>query len=408
MKLLLSTLKSLPVQLVLSILAAFLLGSQLDHGIVTLFYTASSCFIDLLLFILPFMVFSLIYLAISSSKQKSLQLLLLILVGVFVSNIAALFVAYYTSLWSLDFIGISGISELFSSAKASITPLFRTDFPTLLSSDKAMLLAVTLGLIAGNLRDTSRIKNKMQSAVSSLQRLINFLLNKFFIPLLPLYVFGFCLKLSYEESLQQLFSSYGKVFILSMLLVASYILLLYFLGAGMNFRQMLRHLRTMSPAGLTGFSTMSSAATMPVTIKCTDETTGDAGFTRLVIPTTANIHMLGDDLTIVMTAMTLLAMFGMPAPDLMHFAIFASAFSVAKLSCVGVPGASVLVILPVLQNYLQFSPEMITVLTTIYILQDSFGTAANVMGNGAFALILQRLTNRRPARLEPSTPNQKF
>jgi Na+/H+-dicarboxylate symporter len=214
-------------------------------------------------------------------------------------------------------------------------------------------------------------------------------LNRVFIPLLPIYVFGFCLKLSYDASLQQLFTAYGKVFLLSMLLVVGYISFLYFCASG---DRALGNIKRMMPAGLTGFSTMSSAATMPVTISCSEATTKDPEMTRLVIPTTANIHMLGDDLTIVMTAMTLLTMFGMPLPDFATFCLFASAFCVAKLSCVGVPGASVLVVLPVLQNYLHFSPEMITLLTTIYILQDSFGTAANVMGNGAFVLLLQRLS----------------
>ena len=178
-----------------------------------------------------------------------------------------------------------------------------------------------------------------------------------------------------------------------MLLVAAYLFMLYFIGSAGNLRTTFINIKKMLPAGLTGFSTMSSVATMPVTLKCTKETTQDAQLTDVVIPTTANIHMLGDDLSIVMTAMALLTMFGFAPPDLIAFSLFAAAFCVAKLFCVGIPGASVLVILPVLQNSLNFTPEMITVLTTIYILQDPFGTAANVMGNGAFALIVKRLFN---------------
>jgi len=174
-------------------------------------------------------------------------------------------------------------------------------------------------------------------------------------------------------------------------LVVSYIAILYLIGAKGKVLQAVSNVQSMLPAGLTGFSTMSSAATMPVTLQCTEETTKDRNFTDLIIPTTANIHMLGDDLTIVITAMTLLSLFGMPWPDYSTFIFFAFAFSIAKLSCVGVPGASVLVVLPVLQQYLDFNPAMISILTTIYVLQDPFGTAANVMGNGAFAVIIQRI-----------------
>ena len=158
----------------------------------------------------------------------------------------------------------------------------------------------------------------------------------------------------------------------------------------------------MMPAGLTGFSTMSSAATMPVTLACVEKTTKDRQFTNLLIPATTNIHMLGDDLTLMITSMTLLSVFGIPWPDLVHFLPFALAFSLAKLSCVGIPGASVLVILPVLQSYLGFTPEMISVVTTIYVLQDPFGTCANVMGNGAFALLIHRLVKR------PETSDASF
>lgn len=383
--------RSLPIQLILSILAAFVVGRSVDLEVVRLFYTASNCFIDLLLFILPFMVFSLIYLATTPTQQKSVFLLLFIFLGVFLSNFTALTVAYLFSSWTLPLVGVSAQFSSFATTSAPVTSLIDWHLPALISTDKAMLMAVILGTC----RNYLSFKAKLDQTVTRLSNAINFLLNRLFIPMLPLYVFGFCVKLSYEEALPQLFSSYGKVFLLSMLLVAGYLLLLYFCGSGGNWRKTLRALRTMLPAGLTGFSTMSSAATMPVTIACTEKNTNDPDLTRLVIPSTSNIHMLGDDLTIVMTAMTLLTMFGYPMPDVATFAAFASAFCVAKLSCVGVPGASVLVVLPVLQTSLGFSPEMITVLTTIYILQDSFGTAANVLGNGAFTLIVQRLVKFR-------------
>lgn len=392
-------LKSLPIQLILSIFAAFTLGSSLSKDVVALFYTASACFIDLLLFVLPYMVFSLIFLAISKQQAKSLQVLLFIFVAVFLSNFTALFTAYFFSSLTLPAIGVTGSSDFFTNCRSSIVPLVQWHLPTLLSSDKAMILAVILGLLWSRMSEKMGLKAILHRAISQLSAVITFMLNKIFIPLLPLYVFGFCLKLSYDQALTYLFTSYGKVFVCSMLLVSGYMLILYFLAAGGNVKSMVSHLKAMTPAGLTAFSTMSSAATMPITLQCTEKTTEDRDFTSLIIPTTSNIHMLGDDLTIVMTAMALLTMFGHPTPDLMSFTLFAAAFCVAKLSCVGVPGASVLVILPVLQNYLQFSPEMITVLTTIYILQDSFGTTANVMGNGAFALLIQRALGRRRAQL---------
>ncbi len=391
--------KSLPTQLILSIVAAFILGGIWDISVVTWFYTGSSCFIELLLFILPFMVFSFIFLAITRIKHKSLQLIAVIFLGVFLSNSLALFTAYSFSSLILPSLGIAYTPELFTKFSSPIEPLFKLHLPALLSTDKAMILGVAAGLLTSVMPEESKIKQATFAGVSRLSQFITFFLHKIFIPLLPIYVFGFCLKLSYDQALTTLLESYGKVFILSMLLVAAYLFVLYFTAARGSLKMTFSYLKAMAPAGLTGFSTMSSAATMPVTLQCTEKTTKDRHFTDLIIPTTSNIHMLGDDLTIVMTAMALLPMFGFPLPDVTSFALFAAAFCVAKLSCVGIPGASVLVILPVLQNFLNFTPEMITVLTTIYVLQDPFGTAANVMGNGAFALVVQRFFSTEQRRV---------
>lgn len=391
MRLIINYLKSLPVQLILSILLAFLLGEYLSSSTVSIFYTLSSAFIEFLLFVLPFMVFSFIFSAMMNIKgSQSFKLVGIIFLGVFASNAAALYVSYFCSTTVLPAIGVSYSPDFFEKFHSSIEPLFRLNLPSLLGTDKAMMIALALGLLMGIVSDANKVKIGLNRAIGKLGDIITLFLNKVFIPVLPLYVFGFCLKLSYDKALMHLFGAYGKVFLVSMVLVAAYLLFLYVLAAGGNFKTAWRNIKGMAPAGLTAFSTMSSAATMPVTLRCTEKNTNDRPFTDVIIPTTANIHMLGDDLTIVMAGMALLTMFGLPIPDIAAFSLFVAAFCVAKLSCVGIPGASILVVLPVLQNSLGFSPEMVTVMTTIYILQDSFGTAANVMGNGAFALIVHR------------------
>lgn len=398
-------LKELPVQLVISILTAFLLGYVLDASVISVFYSISSCFIEILMFVLPLMVFSFIFRALANSQRGSLSLLLLIFAGVTLSNCLALTTAYVFGQTFLPLLGLSHSPDFISKFSSNVTLLFNLNLPALISTEKAMALGILAGIGVSFIKDKYAFKEKAQKGSIYCSNLITLFLQKIFIPLLPLYVFGFCLKLSYDQALVHLFQQFGKVFVLSMLLVVAYLSLLYLIGAGGNVRQALSNFKTMLPAGLTGFSTMSSAATMPVTLVCTEKTTKDRNFTDLIIPSTANIHMLGDDLTIVVTSLTLLSIFGLPWPEVTVIIPFVMAFSLAKLSCVGVPGASVLVVLPVLQKYLGFTPEMISVLTTIYILQDSFGTAANVMGNGAFALIIQRVFNRmRVSNLSTPVP----
>ena len=388
-------LTQLPVQLALSILSAFFLGYLLNESAVSLFYTISTCFIEILVFVLPLIVFSFIFRALANSPRSSLSLLLCIFAGVTISNCLALITAYFFGWTLLPLLGLDHTPDLIDKFVSQVNPLFRLHLPRIIGTEKAMAFGLILGVVISFLNEGNPLKRVSQQFSEKCSKAIALFLEKFFMPLLPLYVFGFCLKLSYDHALVHLFQEFGKVFALSLSLVFLYISLLYVIGSGGDFKKALTNIRAMIPAGLTGFSTMSSAATLPVTLACTGKITKDRRFTDLIIPSTSNIHMLGDDLTIVITALTLLSLFGMPWPDASAMLPFVLAFSLAKLSCVGVPGASVLVILPVLQNYLGFTSEMVSVLTTIYVLQDSFGTAANVMGNGAFALIIQRVFYRK-------------
>ncbi len=377
--------------LVFSIFLAMSIAKGLSLAAVCFFYTVSTCFIEVLLFVLPLIVFSFILRALVNIERGSFKLLLLIFVGVTLSNCLALTASYFFSKAVLPFAGVSLSLDFATKFASMVTVNFKFGFPNLIGTEKALLIGVGCGLLLNCLNEENAMRTTLKGGSIWLSDTVSMLLSKIFMPLLPIYIFGFCLKLSYDDALVHLFQQYGKVFFLSMSLVLMYIAGLYLLASHGNTRKAVGYIKTMLPAGLTGFSTMSSAATMPVTLRCTEETTQDKNFAHLVISSTANIHMLGDDLVILMMAMALLSIFGMPWPDFAVFVPFAFAFSMAKLSCVGIPGASVFVVLPVLQTYLGFTPEMISILTTLYVLQDPFGSAANVMGNGAFALILRRV-----------------
>ena len=384
-------LKFLPAHLSIAIISALLLGKIVDANIASIFYNISCLFIEILLFCLPLVVFGFISRALVNLARGSLTLLLLIFVGVTISNCLALTVGYGVSCAILPFVGIGYAPDFAAKLSSSVNALFSFNLPTYVGMETALLMGVVCGLTTSFMADANPFKQRARRFLTLLSDKISLCLSKIFIPLLPLYVFGFCLKLSCDNALINLFYHYGVVFALSMTVVVMYLFTLYFVGAKANIRATMANIKNMIPAGLTAFSTMSSAATMPVTLDCTEKNTGDRNFTDLIIPSTANIHMLGDDIIIVMMAMALSVMFGIPLPDMVSFIPFALAFSIAKLSCVGIPGASVLVILPVLQGRLGFSAEMISIITTIYVLQDSFGTSANVMGNGAFAIIIKRV-----------------
>jgi Na+/H+-dicarboxylate symporter len=378
-------LKSLPVQLVIAILAAFFLGSVLSLEVTRLFFTISCGLKELLMAILPFIIFSYITAAILSLEQRAPLLILGILALVVLSNAFMVLFSCGIGASLLPLITVGGSTAL-CEIKDTVTPFFAMNFPQILPPDQAMLIAMGFGLFFSFI--------KVPSVTGFTRRLRDYItafLHKAFIPLLPLYVFGFVLKMEHEGTLFILFKNCGQIFGLLCLLLTGYVALLYLIAAGFRLPRFVELLQTMLPAGVTGFSTMSSAATMPVTLEATEKNMGDAQFTQLIIPATVNIHMIGDALAIPILGIAVLMLSGAPLPTFENYLLFTFYFCIAKFSAAGIPGGTIIVMLPILQKYLGLSPEMASLITTIYIIQDPVFTSANVMGNGAFALLVRKL-----------------
>lgn len=381
-------LKSLPVQLILAIVAAFFLSSILNLETIRFFFTLSCGLKEALMGILPFVIFSYITAAILSMEQRAPLLILSILGLVTLSNAFMVLVSYGIGINMLPLLTFGEPGSL-SAIQDTITPLWTFNIPQILPPDQSMLLGIAIGLIF------SFVKVPTVTVWShNMRHYVTLFLQKVFIPLLPLYVFGFILKMEYEGTLSLLMKNSGQIFIFLCVLIICYLAFLYFVASGLRFSRFIELIRNMLPAGITGFSTMSSAATMPVTLAATEKNMGDEQFADLVIPTTVNIHLTGDALAIPILALAVLTLSGFPLPSFENYLLFTVYFCLAKFSVAGIPGGGIIVMLPILQKYLGLTPEMASLLTTIYIVQDPLFTSANVMGNGAFALLVRKITRR--------------
>lgn len=146
----------------------------------------------------------------------------------------------------------------------------------------------------------------------------------------------------------------------------------------------------MLPAAISGFSTMSSAASMPLTIIGVENNAKNKDVALSVVPATVNIHLVGDCFAIPIFAYAVLKSFGMAEPSLFNYLIFTFYFVLAKFSVAAIPGGGIIVMLPILEGYLGFNGEMMSLITALYILFDPVITCANVFGNGAFAKMIDR------------------
>lgn len=380
-----NVLKSLPVQLVICVIAAYFAADFATVTHASYAYSLSCVLKDFLMMLLPFVIISYMGSAILSLEQKAPLLIIAVLTLVCLSNMFATFVSYGVSLAALPFLTQGKMIQL-SGAQETINTLFSFPFPVLLEPKWAMIVGSVYGLTL-----SIRPYEPGRQIIFKLRNLVTAILQKSFIPLLPVYVFGFVLKMQMEGSLSILFQSGGQIIALMISLILVYIGLMYAIAANFIPSRFVMYIRNMFPAVFTGFTTMSSAATMPVTLDSTEKNMNDKSYAQLVIPATVNIHLVGDALGIPLLGLATLQLSGLPMPDVQSFAIFAGFFCVAKFSTAGIPGGGILVLLPTLQSHLGLTEEMLGFVTTLYILQDSIFTGSNVAGNGAFALLSRKL-----------------
>jgi Na+/H+-dicarboxylate symporter len=180
---------------------------------------------------------------------------------------------------------------------------------------------------------------------------------------------------------------YGSVLGVVVTIQAIYLGLYYFLAARFDLTRWVSMLRQVAPAAIAGFSTMSSASAMPISMIAAEKNTGDPAMARAIVPASVNIHTLGSALALTILAMTTLKTFGMELPSLELAIRFSAYYALAKFAVAAVPGGAVLVAAPLLESFFGFTPDMTAIFTAVYTFFDPFSTAGNVLGNGAFAVL---------------------
>lgn len=377
----------LPVKLLGMILFLVFFGDSLPLELKGFFYALSLTLKELLLLFLPFIIFSFLFSSLLSFKEGALKLVISLFTAVFVSNFLATFYAYGASFACLS-TATSQIPEGPNLIK-TLAPLWEFNAPKLLSNQTALIGGAFLGVLFSYSKPLILVQWSQRLKAWSLS-----FLNSFFIPIVPLFVFGFLVKLDHEDLLLSAIQSYGPIVAWFVVMQVVYLLGLFILASKAKPKRLCEILKNIFPSALSGFSTMSSAATMPITLKGAEANTKDPVLAEVLIPATLNIHLMGDCLGIPFLAMATLLAFGQGLPDVSQYLTFALYFVLSRFAVVCVPGGCIFMILPLMETYLGFNGEMATLLAALCILLDPITTSVNVSGNGAFAILFSQLYNR--------------
>lgn len=373
--------RKMPFIMAIMIIFIVLLSSIIPLYIKQFLYSISLSIKSIILYILPFIIFSLLFKASILLSKNATKVIGMIVILVCCSNFLSTFISHYIGIWIYK----SDLTNVQFHNTDNLNTLWLLHLPNIISNSNAMIAGVILGLFVSTF-----YPQKASQLAMTIEVYIENFLNSF-IFFVPLFVVGFVIKIQHDGILGLVTKKYALIFSLITISQFIYISIYYLFLSKFSFRKFFNSIKRVLPAVISGFSTMSSVASMPLLIMGVESNTKNKDVVRAVIPATINIHLIGDCFAIPILAYAILKGFGMEEPSLTTYIIFTFYFILAKFSVVAVPGGGIIVMLPLLESYLGFNSEMLSLITTLYILFDPVITAANVLGNGAFAKLTDKM-----------------
>lgn len=374
----------------LAIVLGIVFGLFLPESINRVFTTFNAFFGQFLNFAIPLIIMGLIMPAISDLGKGAGKLLLLTAGIAYASTLFSGFMTYFAA--SNIFPGLLE-SHIDTTSKVADTgkellPYFTISIPPVIDVMSALVLAFVIGLGL-----SFQEKSSLKRVVKDFQIIIMQVIENVIVPLLPLFILGIFTSMAFSGKVYAILSVFlniiGVIFALHILL-----LLLQYTATGIFVKKNpIRLLGTMMPAYFTALGTQSSAATIPVALEQTLKNGVSEKIAGFVIPLCATIHLSGSIMKITACAMALMILEAMPF-NITLFAGVIFMLAIAMVAAPGVPGGAIMAAIGILQSMLGFNEEMIGLMIALYIAMDSFGTACNVTGDGAIALVVDKITKQ--------------
>mgnify|MGYP000920561390 FL=1 len=381
-------------RILIAIALGVLLGNILTLPWVRIFITFNSIFGQFLGFIIPLIIVGLVTPAIADIGKGAGKLLLITVGIAYADTVIAAILSYTTgSTFFPSLIG-NGSQTLETVEKsAEILAYFTVNIPAPIDVMSALVLSFIVGL--GVAYDGHTV---LRGAINEMKDIVVGVIERVIIPLLPLYIFGIFLNMTFSGDVMRMMTVFAKIIVVIFALHIFVLIYQYLIAGAIVRKNPFRLLANMFPAYLTALGTSSSAATIPVALKQTRKNGVSEGVAGFVIPLCATVHLSGSAMKITACAFTIALLEGLPTdfPLFLHFIMVLAIFMVAAP---GVPGGAIMASLAPLGSILGFGENEQALMIALYIAMDSFGTACNVTGDGAIALVVDKL-NRNKTNVE--------
>lgn len=374
-------------KLILGIILGIILGKLKVLFVVQLLATFNGVFGNFLGFIIPLIIIGFVAPGIGDLGGNAGKLLGVAVLVAYGSTVVSGSFAYLVdSMLFPSFLKVGSLAiDAANPEHALVGPLMTIAIPPFMDVMTALVTAFILGLgIAASKGDT--IKNFFHE----FQGIVEGVITVVIIPLLPIHIAGIFANMTYAGQVGTILSVFSKVFAIVICLHIIILLFQYTVGGMLNGANPISLLRTMLPAYMTAIGTQSSAATIPVTLAQTKKNGVEPGIAEFTIPLFATIHLSGSTITLTSCSLAVMMLNGMPYTFGSFFG-FILMLGVTMVAAPGVPGGAVMAALGLLSSMLHFPQELLSLMIALYLAQDSFGTACNVTGDGALALIVNKI-----------------
>lgn len=385
-------------RLIIGLVCGILLGylsQEVFHTdfFVRLFATFNGIFGGFLSYVIPLIIIGFVAPGIAELGTGAGKLLGLTTFLAYASTIISGTFAYLVGSTFLSrIIGAVG-GQASNPEDALVKAFFTVDMPPIMGVMTALITAFLFGL------GMAVIKNKsLYDVTKDLQTIVEKVIQSVIIPLLPFHIAGIFANMTYAGEVARIMQIFGMVFVMIILTHLAILLFQYLVAGTAAGKNPIAALRNMIPAYLTAIGTQSSAATIPVTLRCAKNNGISHGVADFAIPLCATIHLSGSTITLTICSMAVMMMSGLSV-SLSAFFPFILMLGVTMVAAPGVPGGAVMAALGLLQSMLGFTEAQLGLMIALYLTQDSFGTACNVTGDGAIALLTDKFaqTSTAPA-----------
>ncbi|MCA1767073.1 MAG: dicarboxylate/amino acid:cation symporter, partial [Idiomarina sp.] len=301
----------------------------------------------------------------------------------YLSTVCAGIVAFFAASLVVTWLTTEGQTAP-SDVKTVLEPFITLDVPPALSVMSALVLAFIFGLgIAST--GSQQLKTLSDQGRDIIERL----LVKVIIPLLPFYIAGVFAEMAVAGTVFSTLKTFGVILLLAVALHWVYITFMFIIAGLKSGRSPLMLIRNMLPAYFTALGTMSSAATIPVTLQSVRNNKVDNDVANFTVPLCATVHLAGSTITIVSCTVAVMVLHSALAiPAFTTILPFILMLGIVMLAAPGVPGGAVMSAVGLLGSMLGFGETAVALMIALYMAQDSFGTACNITGDGAIAMFV--------------------